>query len=182
MNSKEYAKLYRERNKERIAAQIKEWKDKNILRIKQNSKQYYDDNRDVILDKKKEYHQRPHVQKRAKTRNAKLYQDNKEAILLRQAKRRKERMDFVALVVTSYGCQNPNCGWRGELKSYQLDFHHFDPSTKTTEVAKMESWSFKKIVEEINKCVVLCKNCHADVHHGSVVLNEQMICKVSHKD
>jgi len=29
------------------------------------------------------------------------------------------------------------------------------------------------------KTVVVCKNCHADIHHGDVKVDESMLCNVS---
>ena len=43
-----------------------------------------------------------------------------------------------------------------------LDFHHRDPSTKICEVALMikKGFSRKSILLEIEKCDVMCANCH----------------------
>jgi hypothetical protein len=113
-----------------------------------------------------------------KKRNSLSYQNNKDAVLIRQAKRRKQRMMIMSEIALYYGCRNPNCSWQGDFNSYQLDFHHLDPSSKTTEVAKLESSSYERIQNEINKCVVLCKNCHAEAHHGSFVPVESMLCHI----
>jgi|SRR5271166_5530191 len=47
-----------------------------------------------------------------------------------------------------------------------LDFHHCDPAEKDLSVADAvkHSWSKKRILAEIAKCEVLCKNCHAKEH------------------
>ncbi|MEK7100303.1 MAG: hypothetical protein AAB872_00665 [Patescibacteria group bacterium] len=49
-----------------------------------------------------------------------------------------------------------------------LDFHHKDPSTKLLEIGTMVSsvpkFSKEKITEEINKCLVICSNCHKKLH------------------
>jgi len=84
-------------------------------------------------------------------------------------------MDKVCMM---YRCQNPDCKWQGEFHPCQLTFHHLDPKKKITEVAKMESWSFPKIVAEISKCVVLCRNCHPIADKGRLSLNEGMLCNI----
>jgi hypothetical protein len=106
------------------------------------------------------------------------YQNNRDKVLDRQSARRIERINFINDIALRYGCRNPNCGWKGDFIGSQLDFHHYDPSQKITAVAKTSSWAYEKIIEEINKCIVLCKNCHALVHAGAFVVNESMICKV----
>ena len=46
-----------------------------------------------------------------------------------------------------------------------LDYHHKDPSTKITTVSDMVGrYGRKRILEEIDKCVVLCKTCHKTYH------------------
>jgi hypothetical protein len=35
----------------------------------------------------------------------------------------------------------------------------------------MRSWSEKRLREEIKKCVLLCKCCHAAVHVGEISLD-----------
>ena len=50
-----------------------------------------------------------------------------------------------------------------------LDFHHPDDN-KDNAVADMpwHGFGWDKILQEINKCMVLCRNCHAKVHVGIV--------------
>jgi hypothetical protein len=46
-----------------------------------------------------------------------------------------------------------------------LDFHHEDPSTKEGNVNRFVSNAqYKRVYEEIKKCIVLCANCHR-IHH-----------------
>lgn len=47
-----------------------------------------------------------------------------------------------------------------------LQFHHIDPSTKKSEVSSMvaSAISRKTIIKEIEKCIVLCANCHMILH------------------
>ena len=47
-----------------------------------------------------------------------------------------------------------------------LDFHHLDPSTKEFVVAEMKNYSLARLKNEIDKCVLICANCHREVHAG----------------
>lgn len=48
-----------------------------------------------------------------------------------------------------------------------LDFHHIDSTEKENSVANLiGTYSKKRILEEINKCVVLCANCHRKHHYN----------------
>lgn len=58
------------------------------------------------------------------------------------------------------------CKECGENHPAVLDFHHNNPNQKESEVSTMvyKNWSLNKIKEEINKCTVLCSNCHRKLH------------------
>lgn len=48
-----------------------------------------------------------------------------------------------------------------------LDFHHVDSTTKEYSVAHlMKSTNWNKLKVELDKCVLLCANCHRE-HHSS---------------
>lgn len=59
----------------------------------------------------------------------------------------------------SMGCAV--CGYK--KSAVALEFHHTDPSTKLFPVANVGGRSFDSILMEIEKCVVLCSNCHSEV-------------------
>jgi transcription elongation factor Elf1 len=54
----------------------------------------------------------------------------------------------------------------GESDPICLVFHHVNPDDKVTTIASLalKGGSMKKILEEAEKCVVLCSNCHKKVH------------------
>ncbi len=45
-----------------------------------------------------------------------------------------------------------------------LEFHHRDPKQKDFEISSKESWA--AILPELQKVVLLCSNCHREVHAG----------------
>lgn len=46
-----------------------------------------------------------------------------------------------------------------------LSFHHVNPAEKDPNFAKMKFWSFENIKKELDKCVLVCMNCHAEIHN-----------------
>ena len=46
------------------------------------------------------------------------------------------------------------------------DFHHLDPDTKDYDWTKLRLRSIKSIKLELDKCVLLCANCHRLRHHN----------------
>ena len=59
------------------------------------------------------------------------------------------------------------CVQCGEDHPATLDFHHIDPSEKDLPLADAahRGWSIARLKREIEKCVVLCANCHRKLHY-----------------
>ena len=59
------------------------------------------------------------------------------------------------------------CAKCGDSRGYVLDFHHVDPKEKENTVARMTSNNYRldKVYDEIEKCAVLCANCHREFHY-----------------
>jgi len=48
-----------------------------------------------------------------------------------------------------------------------FDFHHLDPSKKEFSITTaFQNMSFEKIYQEVQKCILLCANCHRIEHTG----------------
>lgn len=66
------------------------------------------------------------------------------------------------------------CGYNRCIEA--LDFHHLDPTKKeygiTNLIERPRSWS-ETIVPELRKCVLLCANCHREVHAGIMAIEEK---------
>lgn len=62
---------------------------------------------------------------------------------------------------------NCKCAKCGDGRSYVLDFHHINPNIKSDTVARMVSNRnrMEDIQKEIDKCIVLCSNCHREFHY-----------------
>jgi len=74
-----------------------------------------------------------------------------------------------ATYVENYKRKNP-CKKCGERRPVLLTFHHKDPKTKKYTVASLISKGrpIETLIEEINKCDVLCCNCHALEHCDTI--------------
>ena len=79
---------------------------------------------------------------------------------------RKNRKKFL---VEYCGGECVLCGYSKSTEA--LDFHHVDPSIKDFGISDRGiTRSLKKSLDEIEKCVLLCSNCHREVHAGLVIL------------
>ncbi len=63
-----------------------------------------------------------------------------------------------------YGCSCKICGYNRCRNA--LEWHHIDPTKKEVEPSKVFSRSWENVVKELDKCVLLCSNCHREVHSG----------------
>ena len=56
-----------------------------------------------------------------------------------------------------------NCGY--DKCPTALVFHHVDPSKKDYQISNSTSQSFEKCKPELDKCILLCHNCHSELHY-----------------
>ncbi len=59
-----------------------------------------------------------------------------------------------------------------DYNKYQgaLEFHHLDPNEKDFSIAQARHTTFDKVKAELDKCVLLCSNCHREVHANLIDL------------
>lgn len=98
-----------------------------------------------------------HPDKKASS-NKKWYEKNKKRYRLYGKKANDKVKKLLYDIKKNLGCKecrmkNPVC----------LDFHHRDPNEKEFSVGEAYAKHVKleRILKEIKKCDVLCKNCHA---------------------
>lgn len=54
-----------------------------------------------------------------------------------------------------------------------LQFHHLDPNEKDFHISqKGHSRSWKSVKGELDKCIMVCANCHVEIHAGIVQLEK----------
>lgn len=104
-------------------------------------------------EKNREYHQKYHKD---------WYEKNK-------TERRKQiiaHKEQSRLWVKNYK-QGKGCSKCGESHPATLDFHHTN-GTKEANVttAYVRGWSIDRIKKEIDKCIILCSNCHRKHHYS----------------
>lgn len=61
------------------------------------------------------------------------------------------------------GSKCERCGYNRCMEA--LEFHHIDPTKKDFNVSSRgHTRSWKRVKEELDKCVLLCANCHRELH------------------
>lgn len=56
------------------------------------------------------------------------------------------------------------CGYNDCLSA--LQFHHLDPTQKDFSISEKKNSRYEILRPELDKCILLCNRCHAEVHAG----------------
>lgn len=95
------------------------------------------------------------------------YADRREELIKAVAKRRR-KVKSLAIEYKGGRCQV--CGY----DKYQgaLDLHHINPSEKDFSIGhKGYTRSWEKVKAELDKCVLVCANCHRELEVGITQLS-----------
>ncbi len=94
------------------------------------------------------------------------YSDRSE-YLKKAVTKRRQQIKLMALEYKGSCCQN--CGYARSKRA--LEFHHLDPSQKDFGISfRGLSRSWMKVKAELDKCVLVCSNCHMEIHDGILQL------------
>ena len=91
------------------------------------------------------------------------YQRIKEERKAQIKKRNDEHQSKIRAIKLETGCAH--CGTKENVS--ELQFHHVDRSSKDFNISRARSHSWKKIEEEMAKCIVLCRECHINEHRST---------------
>lgn len=97
--------------------------------------------------------------KRYKNKNTKLtdseIRNNKIKSVIDWRKRAKDKL------IEYKGGECVICGYNKCSRS--MDFHHLDPNKKDFGISGSTK-SISKLKKEVDKCILVCKNCHGEIH------------------
>lgn len=62
-------------------------------------------------------------------------------------------------------CQK--CGY--DKCEWALDFHHLNSEEKDFNIARYGTLSWEKIKKELDKCIMVCANCHRELHYEEYI-------------
>ena len=132
----------------------------NIDKCKKGKQKYYYENKTKILKQGKDYYKK-NLNEILKKR--KRYREiNRDKI----SKDRKEKNQWFSKYKLDKGCQI--CGYNKCVAS--LEFHHPDPNKKDI-IGGIANYSLKRIKKEIEECILLCANCHKELHYKENKIN-----------
>lgn len=127
----------------------KKYREKNRDAKNVYSRAYYDAHRTSLKEKRIAY---------------RSTEDNKE---LRRVYSEKVAREHKVCCIRIKGGACNVCGVKyGGKNAPIFQFHHTDPTTKLYTVAHMAAMSKEVVEAEVEKCEMLCANCHATKHAG----------------
>ena len=74
-----------------------------------------------------------------------------------------QRSGFLDLLRKKYGGKCQRCGYSTYLGA--LDFHHIEQEDKNFTIGNRD-FRLAECVNEAKKCVLICTNCHREIHAG----------------
>lgn len=110
---------------------------------------------------KEHYKKNTHVYKEKAKKWVKKNPDKRKISANRHAKQKAYEQKRLAVAYKGGKCTD--CA--GVFPQAAFDFHHLDPRTKDYHLAQLlNSRGFEFAKEELDKCVLLCANCHRIRH------------------
>jgi hypothetical protein len=73
-------------------------------------------------------------------------------------RKKKKAVDYL-------GGKCTECGYKKCLAA--LEFHHLDPTEKDLDPSRILNRSWENILIELDKCILVCSNCHKEIHNCS---------------
>lgn len=89
---------------------------------------------------------------------------SKLQVITRQQKLKQEAVDYK-------GGKCLSCNY----DKYQgaLEFHHLNPNEKEFNISQIKFFSLNSIKKELDKCILLCSNCHKEIHANLIKYDEK---------
>jgi len=101
-----------------------------------------------------------HGYRRNKSKEVKLFKpDCKECANEKWRAQYNQRLN---MFVKEWKCVR--CGY--DRCKRALEFHHIDRTEKDFVIAAQTTASIERLKREIEKCILVCANCHREIHDG----------------
>ena len=146
---REYMRGYYKRNKQKIFQKNKRWIEKNREKVNRYHRERY----------RKNPNPSPTRYKVIDGKNKWIVTEKMKISVKRYHNRRKEKFNkWFIDYKKKLKCEK--CGISGEEHPYILDFHHINGNKRFSIGKAGISYPKEEILKEIEKCIVVCANCH----------------------
>jgi len=124
---------------------------------------YYDDGNSTRNVSKKFNMNRYQVSKYIRVRSPKSNQtiDERKKSVVKNVIYWRQKAKLKLVDYKGGKCQVETCGYHKSVRS--LQFHHID-STKKDFTISGKTVSLERMKKEVDKCILVCNNCHGEIH------------------
>lgn len=98
------------------------------------------------------------------------YTENKHVSMTLEEKQTKNyervksyRQKIKTKAIEYKGGKCERCGYN--KCEWALDFHHKNANEKEFSISRYSTLSWDRIKKELDKCIMVCANCHREIHH-----------------
>lgn len=81
-------------------------------------------------------------------------------------KLRDKSKEYKLICIQTLGGKCSSCGYDKCMDA--LEFHHTNPNEKDENFNTWQHWSLDRRLDEIKKCILLCANCHREIHENDI--------------
>ena len=147
LSHKEKCKLWSQNNKEKHKASKQLWYIKNKEKALKYQQQYNNEHKEELQQYRKN-----------------RYLKNRETLIKQAAISTQQRREKHKKILVDYkGSKCIYCGYAKYMGA--LEFHHTLGKKDFTISSKM-SWNIGALKKEVDKCILVCSNCHREIHGG----------------
>jgi len=83
----------------------------------------------------------------------------------KRVKSHRQKLKTKAIQYKGGACEK--CGYN--KCEWALDFHHLDANLKDFSISQYIKLSWDKVRNELDKCIILCANCHREIHYNNYI-------------
>jgi len=140
----------------------------------------------TLKELQKEYNDGSSIRKLSKKYGYTRYFIEKNLKIRRKKPTTKTKSDYVSdwrkrakIKLLEYkGGKCLECGYKKSTRA--LEFHHIDPNKKDFQISGI-SISYERLKNETDKCILVCSNCHCEIHDGLLNIEELIIKEENRK-
>lgn len=77
--------------------------------------------------------------------------------------------------IKAFGGKCQLCGYNKCMGA--MDFHHIMGEKKVDPSFAIIQWKWDRVKEELDKCILLCSNCHREIHYNQTLSHELLKLK-----
>jgi len=113
-----------------------------------------------------------------KERMRQYYQENRQEHIASAISRKLATVEANSRLYQEIKSRS-KCSLCPEADPACLDFHHVQDKDKQIADGIRCGWKWSRVVKEMEKCVILCANCHRKLHAGRAVVDENMMFRLT---